>query len=63
MAAQRKLLADTAGAVDERIDRGTAWADFDELPVAVKEKAASRLKALQVAEWTCPAFVPPQVLV
>lgn len=50
MASKRRLLSDAAETTDERQDRGTAWAEYDALPVSAKEKAEKRLKALSVAE-------------
>ncbi len=50
MAARRKLLADADEEPAETRDRGTAWSEFDALPEAAKQKARTRLIALQLAE-------------
>ncbi|MDK3072727.1 transposase domain-containing protein [Sedimentitalea sp. JM2-8] len=47
--AQRKLLAEAAETMEEVRDRGSAWAEFDALPDAAKEKARERVTALQMA--------------
>jgi putative transposase len=48
--AQHKLLKDASETPAETHDRGTAWANYDGLTEAAKQKAANRLKAIQTAE-------------
>lgn len=44
------MLKEASETVDERKYRGTAWAEFEGLPDAAKQKAADRVRALQMAE-------------
>ncbi|MVO16827.1 transposase domain-containing protein [Parasedimentitalea huanghaiensis] len=50
LAARRKLLKEAAETPDERPDRGTAWAVFEQLPERVKTKAKDRLAALDIVD-------------